>query len=369
MAKVLHLIGNFEEDKGGAQRVILNIINTCHGSNLEMGVCSLFGESTLAKALPGDVFNVNLNHTFRYNPIIFWNLYKVISEWKPDVLHIHSSVVGIFGRPIAFLLGIRQITTVHNDVKKVPLRNRLIDKCSIGLSEDIICVSNEVKKSIWSEYDRYIGQHTDVISISNCIDCKKLKKKVKIDSFSKQKQLGLVEKDYLVGTVGRLHPVKGHIYLIKAWEKVHELYPNAALVITGEGRERYRLVKLVNELNIDESVFFLGARDDVPEILNMIDLFILPSLSEGLPISLLEAMCMEKVIIASNIDPLKQSLGNTGMLVPPQDSKSLGEQIVEVLNNFENYGHLGQKAREQLVKNFSPKEFGKRYLSVYNKYI
>lgn len=369
MAKVLHVIGNFEKDKGGAQRVILDIINTCHNSNIKIGVCSLFGEATLTKALPGDIFNVNFRHTFKYNPKIYWDLYEVILEWKPDVLHVHSSVAGIFGRPIAFFMGIRQLTTVHNDVKKAPLRNTLIDKCTVGLSECIICVSNEVKESVLSEYDQYIDHHTDVVSISNCIDCEKLEEKVRMGSVSKKKQLGLDEKDYLVGTVGRLHAVKGHIHLIEAWEKVHELCPNAALVFAGDGGEREHLEKIVNELNIEDSVIFLGARDDVPEILNMLDLFVLPSLSEGLPISLLEAMCMEKIIIASDINPLKNVLGNTGILVPPQNPQILGEQIIEVLNNFEDYGHLAKKVRARVVKNFSPEEFGEKYLSVYNKYL
>lgn len=369
MPKVLHIIGNFEEDKGGAQRVILDIIKACHSSDLQMGVCSLFGEATLIKALPGDVFNVNFNRTFKYNPKIYWDLYRVITEWKPDVVHVHSSVAGIFGRIVAFLLDIRQLTTVHNDVQKAPLRNRLIDKCTIGLSEAVICVSSEVKESVLNEYGRYLGQHTDVVSISNCIDCEHLEKKVRMDSLNKKKQLELDEKDYLVGTVGRLHPVKGHINLVDAWQKVHESYPNAALVFAGDGKERDRLEKSVHNLNIEKSVFFLGARDDVPEILNMLDLFVLPSLSEGLPISLLEAMCMKKIIIASDIDPLNQVLDDTGVLVPSRNSQYLGEQIVEVLNNFDDYEHLGQKARNRVLKDFSPEEFGKKYRTVYKRHL
>lgn len=368
MTKVLHLIGNFEEDKGGAQRVIVDIINSCDDSNLELGVCTLFGKATLSKELSRDVYNVNFKHQCKYNAGIFIDLYRVIAGWQPDILHVHSSVAGIFGRPIAKISGVKIISSVHNDVRQISFRNKLLDKLTIGFSDAIVCVSDLAKESVLEEYSSYLSEN-DIYTVWNSLDCNKFKKDVKIGKQDKREELNLDDSKILIGTVGRLHPHKGQKFLLKAWQKVISEFPDAGLLVIGDGKEKKGLKQLAAELGITESVHFLGSRNDVPELLNTLDVFVFPSIYEGLGISLLEAMCMEKIIIASDIEPLKQVLENTGILVPPKDPKSLGEKIVEVLNNFEDHKYLGSKARKRVLKNFSPEEFGRKYIGVYNKVI
>jgi glycosyltransferase involved in cell wall biosynthesis len=369
MAKILHLIGKFDEDSGGAQRVILDIINTCKAPDLEMGVCSLFGEATLSKHLPENVFNVNFNYSVRYNPKIFFDLYRVVTKWKPDILHVHSSVVGIFGRPIAKISGIRLVCTVHNDVRNASKRNKIIDKLTIGFSDTIVCVSQLVEESITEAYGRFINKTSDMVIISNCLDCETFRSKIQSDSSNKISGLGFTEDRIIVGTVGRLHPLKGQKYLIKAWAQVAEAFPEAVLLIVGDGQQKADLKRIAEELSVGESVHFLGARNDVPEILNRMDLFVFPSTSEGLGVALLEAMCMEKVIIASDIKPLNQIVGDSVFLVPPENADQLSKKIIDVLDNFKAKKNMGIKARKRVEKYFSPAEFGRKYLSVYKKYI
>ncbi len=369
MVKILHLIGKFDEDGGGAQRVILDIINTCDKPELQMGVCSLFGQATLSKHLPSGVFNANLNCTNRYNPKILFYLYKLMLEWKPDILHVHSSVTGVFGRPIAKILGIKIISSVQNDVRNAPYRNKVIDKLTIGFSDSILCASGLVEESVVEAYGHSVRKKSEISVISNCLDCSKFKSKIQSDPNNKINGLGLSEAAYIVGTIGRLHPLKGHKYLIKAWSKVSDTYPNAVLLIIGAGEELTALQNLVQDLRLTKSVHFLGARNDIPDILTILDLFVFPSLSEGFGVALLEAMCMGKIIIASDIKPLNKILGDSGILVPSADAHRLEQKLIEVFGNFETHKELGIKAKHRVLENFSPEEFGRKYLSVYEKYI
>jgi glycosyltransferase involved in cell wall biosynthesis len=369
MVKILHLIGEFDEDEGGAQRVILNIINSCDKSAFQMGVCSLFGEATLSRHLPSEVFNVNFNYSNRYNPKIFTNTYEFISKWKPDILHVHSSVAGIFGRPLAKMLGIMLISTVHNDVRNTPTRNKLIDKFTLGFSDSIVCVSELAEESIKKVYGDSVFKNSDIIVIPNCIDCSKLRGKIQSDPQNKINTLGLAEASYIVGTVGRLHPLKGQKYLIKAWANVVDSHPDAVLLIVGDGKEMRALQNLVEDLRLGKSIYFLGARNDVPDILNILDIFVFPTLSEGFGVALLEAMCMEKIIVASEIEPLKTVLGDCGTYFKPKDQANIANKLKMILDNPKPFKKLGKEAGERVRKKFGPNEFGKKYTNVYQEVI
>lgn len=366
MPRILHLIGNFEENKGGAQKVVLDIVTTCGDSQFEMGVCSLFGNATLAKQLPSGVFHIHLKHRLKYNPAIYFDLYSILADWEPDILHVHSSVAGIFGRPIASILGIQQISTVHNNVRKGPLRNRIIDKLTISLSDSIVCVSETVMNSVLGTYGQSI-KGIDVVKIPNQLDCSKFRAKVKNDPTQFRNLLGLDKKAYIVGTVGRLHSVKGHKYLIRGWKEVVQLIPDAVLLIIGDGEERGNMEQLVSDLKVTDSVLFLGARNDIPDLLNILDVFVFPSLSEGMPISLLEAMCMKNIIIASDIKPVRDIVQDVAELVPPAEPKAFSRALIRTFRELESQKTLGEKAHTRLTEQFSPDVFARQYKALYTK--
>lgn len=366
MGKILHLIGSFKEDTGGAQRVILDIINSCTDPQIEMGLCSLFEEATLAKYLPDKVYNRNLNYNFKKNPKIFINLYNIINNWNPDILHVHTPVAGIFGRPLAHLCNVKLVSTVHMNARFFDKKNSYINKLTLGLSDSIVCVSELVKESIQEEYSK-IYNNSKIWTIPNCIDCHAFEDKINTDTKTKRKALNITKDDFLVGTVGRLHPAKGQKFLIKGWENVVEKYPESKLLIIGEGPERKQLKNLTKELNLDKSIIFLGARSDVPELLSLLDIFVLPSIWEGLPISLLEAMCAGKVILASDIKNIRNVIGKAGFLVKPKDSTSIGQCLSRIIDNYNDFKTYGDKAKQRVKDKYSPDEFGRNYTAMYKQ--
>ena len=148
---------------------------------------------------------------------------------------------------------------------------------------------------------------------------------------------------YLIGTIGRLADQKGHQYLLKAFPKVLEKYP-AHLLIIGSGPLRSNLENLASELKISKNTHFLGSRDDISDIIGNLDLFVLPSIWEGFPTVLLEAMAQEVPVVVTNISGSRELVQNkiTGLIVPPEDSTALANAINLQIENHEDALKMAQ---------------------------
>lgn len=155
----------------------------------------------------------------------------------------------------------------------------------------------------------------------------------------------------IVLTNGRLDLQKGHRYLLNAAAQL----PEVRLVFAGDGPEREHLQSDVRQLGLTDRVVFLGYRDDVPDLLASCDVFVLPSLFEGLPLSILEAMAAGKPIIATEVGGTPEAIaqGQTGILVPPKDPDALAASLRTVLSNQDLAERLGKAARTSARKHFS----------------
>ncbi len=148
----------------------------------------------------------------------------------------------------------------------------------------------------------------------------------------KRAELGLADNRFVVGTVARLIPSKGVGFLLGAVSRVLARIPGAVFLIVGDGPQRQELEGMAGRLGIGEAVRFLGFREDVPELLAAFDLFVLPSLSEGMAITLVEAMAAGRPVVASKTGGMVEVVedGKTGLLVPPGDSEALAEAILRL---------------------------------------
>lgn len=136
----------------------------------------------------------------------------------------------------------------------------------------------------------------------------------------------------IIGIVGRLDPIKGHKYLLMALEKVKKVYPKLKCLIIGDGPIRGELETLSESLGLRNNVEFLGFRRDVQSLLGLMDIFVLPSLSEGLPNSILEAMASSVPVVATNVGGIPEVITDkkNGLLVPPKDVDKLAEAILQL---------------------------------------
>jgi len=170
----------------------------------------------------------------------------------------------------------------------------------------------------------------------------------------------------LIGAVGRISKEKGLDYLIKAVPFVLKHHPSTRFVILGEGPEEMHLKQMCRELDVTETVIFAGFQKHVRDALRLVDIFVMPSLAEGMPLALLEAMSMEKPIVAAAVGGVLEILSHneTGLLISPADSEELTRAIVSLIENPEERKRLGHNARELVVKSFTSERMVGEYVDV-----
>lgn len=194
-------------------------------------------------------------------------------------------------------------------------------------------------------------------------------KKVRSKKLEVRRKLGLKNDVLVIGAIGRLVWQKGFEYLIQAIPKVIEVFPETRFLIVGEGPLKDKLKVKSKKLKVEDKVIFTGFRSDIKEILDSIDVLVMPSLLEGLPMVLLEAMAMAKPIVATDIDGISEVLVDrkTGLLVPPKNPQALAEAILKVLNNKIMSNLLGQNARRIAEEEFSVEKIVKQTECIYQE--
>jgi glycosyltransferase involved in cell wall biosynthesis len=169
-----------------------------------------------------------------------------------------------------------------------------------------------------------------------------------------RKELGLDGTVPLVGVVGRLEPQKGHAFLLEAWPSVVAEFPDARLLVVGDGTLRARLETRARELGVAPGIVFTGFRPDVPRVLDAIDVLVLPSLYEGMPLTAIEASALGRPVVATAVDGTPEVIrdGRTGRLVPPADPVALSRAIRGVLRDPLGASRMGRAGRDFVLDRF-----------------
>jgi glycosyltransferase involved in cell wall biosynthesis len=182
-------------------------------------------------------------------------------------------------------------------------------------------------------------------------------------------ELNFSPDDYVVGIVAHLADHKGHKYLIEAIRLLKEKLPQVRLIIVGEGPLKLELSRQVKDFHLEDVVFFLGFREDIPRILASLDLFVLSSHLEGLGSSLLEAMASRLPVVATRVGGIPDVVihQETGLLVPPKNPPALAEAILDMYTHRERARQMGQKGYEVVHRKFSAEAMASRVIDVYQR--
>lgn len=296
-------------------------------------------------------------------------LYRIIKNVRYDIVHTHSSKAGLLGRIAARIAGIKHIIhTPHGHIfygyygKIISYLFILFERWAATFSERIITLTDAGKQ----EHIRYhIAPEGKFVTIHSGIELDYLysyqgKKSIR-------EEFGIDENDKLVGTIARLVPIKGHEFLIKAAPLVTQHHPKTTFLIVGDGPLREKLQKLSEKLRIADRIIFCGMRDDIPSLLKGMDLFVLPSLNEGMGRVLVEAMAFGKLIVAAKVGGIPEVIedGITGLLVPPAKPDALAEAICHIISNPEMAAKLAKNASQQ-AKKFRHTEMIQQLENLYN---
>ncbi|MCR4431780.1 MAG: glycosyltransferase family 4 protein [Tepidanaerobacteraceae bacterium] len=357
MKRVLHVLT--DTNIGGAGRYFINLVSAWNFGRYELlAACPSGGElERLLRNMGIKVFTISggeksmkLQHIKQIRDII-------LSE-KIDVVHTHASFAGrIAGR----LSGRRVVLTRHGlGAGKKDFFHRMAAKIvSIVFTDCIIAISRAVKISLIEN-----GVPADMIKIVyNGIDVEKfggVEPRLK-------KEFGIADGP-IIGTVARLVPEKGYEYAIKAMMRVLKSFPKARMVIVGDGPLRDKLKNLADEMGIMSNVDFLGYHENVESLVADFDVFVLPSVSEGMGLALLEAMALGKPVVATEAGGIPEVVKNgvNGLLVPPKDEKFLAEAIINILSSKQAAFSLGQAARATVFEKFSARTMAEKTMEIYD---
>lgn len=206
---------------------------------------------------------------------------------------------------------------------------------------------------------------SNTVQINNAIDIDRAER-LQHPREQARSLLGLAQEPFIFGAIGRLVPVKGHIHLIEAFAQVQSVYPQAQLAIIGEGRTRAELETAITRFGLEGKAHLLGAREDALQYVRAFDAFVMPSLSEGLPLALLEGMSGHLPVIGSDIDSLRPILEDCGgRIFPVGDAAALTAQLGAVLDlDAEQRGVEGERAYCYLRGAHAIEDFRLQYLQL-----
>lgn len=293
-----------------------------------------------------------------------FSIREFIKRNRIDVIHCHGYKSNFYGL-LASRGEVPSVTTNHNWLTTHwKLKTYcFLDSLWIRFFDRIVAVSNEVKKDML----RYKIPEAKIRVVDNGIALERFAKPVETNIM--KNQLGLDEKIRIIGTIGSLVIEKGHIYLLEAARQILDVVKDLKFLIIGDGPLRKALEEKSEELGIKKDIIFMGQRKDIPELLMAMDVFVLPSIKEGLPIALLEAMASKRPVIATRIGAIPNVIENEdiGVLVEPKDITGLRDAIMNLLNDPGRMNLLARKGFDRVCRDFSSDEMAKNYLKLYNE--
>jgi len=310
--------------------------------------------------------------------IAFFKLFFYFKKEKFNIVHTHTPVPGFLGQSAAKMAGVPMIiNTIHGfyfqERDSWLKRNFLISiekiaaKCSnLIFSQNKEDIKTATKEKIYnSQKIKYLGNGIDVQKFNG----KRFSKEF-IDK--KKRELNLNSNFKIIGIIGRLVKEKGYLELFEAFKEVLNRFPDIILLVIGpeEPKKKDKIKQnVVKNYGIGKNVLFLGQRTDIDELYPLFDIFVLPSHREGFPRTIIEALAMERPVLATDIRGCREIIesGKTGILIPLKNPEKIAEAIIYLFENPEKAKEMGRKGREKTKREFDEKIIFSRIKKEYQR--
>jgi glycosyltransferase involved in cell wall biosynthesis len=348
--KVLQLLVSLPV--GGAEDLVAAIVRGLEPAQFDVqaatiGAAGLVGEELLRAGYPVHSLGLDIKRTPDFKVIL--RVRRLLRDVQPDILHTHLYHPNYYGRLAALGLGLKGVVaSVHNVYARHKFHRRFWNFLLSRATGRVLAVSPQV----WRDVRRYDGVPLSRLRLlPNGISLTALQ----VPESREEARARLGAAGLCLGAVGRLEEQKGHAYLIQALPLVLREVGEVTLLVAGEGRLRESLERQVRELGVASHVHFLGTRRDMPLVYRALDVLALPSLWEGLPLALLEAMGAGLPVVASAVGGVPEVVrdGVNGRLTPPGDAPALAAAIVELARRPEQRAALGEAAQETVRQGYS----------------
>jgi len=369
--KITHVYKDFDTYNGLIDcLLILAKHNNYERYNLRLCVFNYNGGSygKEFERLGGKIYNLKVG--WKNNPLIILKLAKYFKSEKPEVVITHGLKPNLFGRLAAKIADVPIVIGTILTLKDTAfsrlrrLRDRFLHPINGYLnriSDKVIVNSNAIRKE-WDPHCKSSNFEVIYFPFSR-------NRLIKDDEeFTVKDMLFLKGKNKKkIGVVARLSEEKGLEYLIRSMPTVLKKFSNIMLYIAGTGKLENKLKTLAKSLKVEDNVTFLGHLNNVFSFLAHIDIFVLPSRSESLPVAIMEAMSAGLPVISTSVGGIPEIIenGKTGILLPPRNSDELAKAIIYLLSNPNQIHKMGVQGKKVISEKFNTSEFIKRFEAVY----
>jgi len=291
----------------------------------------------------------------------FGKLNALINTEKIDVIHAQTRVMQVLGTALSAVTDVHLVTTCHGF-----FRPRWFRRTFPCWGEAVIAISKPVAGHLMTDFK---VPEVRIHLVPNGIDLD-IFKLTNENKRQQARQLLGINASPLIGIIARLSDVKGINVLIKAMPTVLKAMPTSNLVIVGQGPEEDNLKQITQELGLNNKIHFKNMLNQPQDILPAFDLFVMPSIMEGLGLSVMEAQACGIPVVASKVGGLIDLIqyGVTGFLVEPNDPEALAERIIEALRNPEKLKNMTQRARHNIEEYFSAQRMARETIKVYEQH-
>ena len=369
VAHIIYALGT-----GGLENGLVNIINRAPPGRYRHAIICLTSASEFASRVTADdVAIFELNKAPGHDWGVYWRLLKVLYRLRPAIIHTRN-LAALEMQAIGLLVpGARAVHGEHGrdiyDLDGSNRRYQMLRRLLSPLIRRFITVSQDLRNWL---VDSVGIDASKVVQIYNGVDSGRF-----VPEARSRRELApagfLDDASVVIGTVGRLAEVKNQLSLVEAFARLVDDAPERRatlrLLLVGDGPLRDTLRAAVSDKGIEDLVWMPGDRSDVPDLLAMMDVFVLPSLAEGISNTVLEAMASGLPVVATNTggNPELVSDDINGYLVPVNDSAALASRLQLMLDDLERTRALGAQGREIVHQTFNWDRTVDRYLSVYDE--
>ncbi len=307
------------------------------------------------------IINIKFN---KFNPFSYFKIIGLLRSDNIEIVYCYPFVSNLIGPLLSKASGVKKIiTSIHSETI---IKSKIIAGITYGLSDIVVVVSNYLKEFLKSK--KYVDSDR-VKVVYNVIDSEFFNPEK--NRFIDRKKIGISDNDILVMTVSTMRWERGYEYLTQAIAKIKESKNRFKFIFIGDGPLEESIKSLARDLRVEDKILFMGYRDDVYELLPLCDIFVLPSISEGVGlIAMMEAMAMKKPVITTAVGGIPEVVENeeNGFLLKPADPDGLKDALYRLAEDKLLRERMGRRGREIVEKNFdsrtSIKKIEKLYLSV-----
>ncbi|GAB3319818.1 glycosyltransferase [Haloplanus salinarum] len=369
MIDIAFIIGNLNKEHGGAQQLLFDICRHLPDSEFETTVYYMFGEGTFREELEQHGTTVvDLGASSNYDLGAFYRLIGHLRRSTHDILHTNSPISGVWGRTAGRASRIPHIVSVEHNVHSGYSRfTRTVNGVSLPLADVVVGVTGAVSDS-YSDWEEWLlGDTTKRRTIHNGVDVDAITATFDRSDEVLDQYTPFSPSDCIIGTVGKHLEQKGFSYIIQSFPEIKQEREDAKLLILGDGPLREELETAARETGYDEDIHFTGYVPEVYPFLPNFDVAVFPSLWEGFGLTVAEAMIAKRPVVGTTIPAFDEVIGDTGLLVKPEDPSAIATAVVRLLENPELRQELAEQGYKRAIHRFSIRQTVDKYADLYRE--